>query len=238
MTTKSGLKYIIVEKGNGKKAGKGSNNAKVHYTGFFNDGRIFDSSVKRGEPFKFEIGAGQVIKGWDEGLALMQEGDKFRFIIPFELAYGEAGRPPQIPAKSELTFDIELIEVIPTKVIEPYDITGKEIITTESGLKYCYIQRGKGRSPGVGATVSVHYTGFFPDGKIFDSSVKRGEPIEFKLGQGQVIKGWDEGIQKMGLGDKVKLIIPYQLAYGEKGYPGAIPPKTDLTFDVELVGIK
>lgn len=238
LTTKSGLKYIIVEKGDGKKVKVGKDNAQVHYTGYLTNGQMFDSSVKRKQPFKFEVGAGQVIKGWDEGVALMQVGDKFRFIIPYDLAYGEAGRPPHIPEKSDLIFDVELLDVVPTKQIEPYDISGKEILTTESGLQYVFIQRGKGRSPGIGSTVRVHYTGFFPDGKIFDSSVKRGEPIEFKLGVGQVIKGWDEGIQLMGVGDKARFIIPYNLAYGEKGYPGAIPPKTDLTFDVELVGIK
>ncbi|MCL4816831.1 MAG: FKBP-type peptidyl-prolyl cis-trans isomerase [Flavobacteriales bacterium] len=88
-----------------------------------------------------------------------------------------------------------------------------------------------------GKTVSVHYTGYFEDGKIFDSSVERGEPIAFSLGVGRVIPGWDEGISLLKVGEKARLIIPYQLAYGEQGYPGAIPPKATLIFDVELVKV-
>lgn len=236
VTTATGLKYIIVEKGKGKKSETGSN-VVVHYSGYFRDGKMFDSSVKRGEPFKFELGAGQVIKGWDEGLYLMQEGDKFRFIIPYTLAYGEAGRPPQIPEKSDLIFDVELIQVLPPIVVEKFDIKGKKEYTTASGLKYYIVKEGTGDMVKSGEKVSVHYTGYFVDGKIFDSSVKRGQPIELNVGVGQVIKGWDEGLQLMKKGDQVRFFIPYSLAYGEKGYPGAIPPKSDLIFDVELVDI-
>lgn len=237
LKTSSGLKYIVVDKGKGAKAGVNTN-ATVHYSGYFLDGRMFDSSVKRNQPFKFEVGAGRVIKGWDEGVALMKEGDKIRFIIPYQIAYGEAGRPPQIPAKSDLIFDVELIKVEAIKQILPYDAKGKDTLKTSSGLKYIIIEKGKGTKATAGAKIKVHYTGFFDDGKIFDSSVKRGEPIELVLGKGQVIKGWDEGLQLMNVGDKFKLLIPYQLAYGDAGRPGAIPPKTNLTFDVELVEVK
>jgi peptidylprolyl isomerase len=199
---------------------------------------MFDSSVKRNQAFSFEVGANQVIKGWDEGVALMKEGDKFRFIIPYTLAYGENGRPPQIPAKSDLIFDVELISVTSIKQIEPYNATGKDTIKTASGLKYIVIEKGTGTKATSGAKIKVHYTGFFDNGKIFDSSVKRGEPIEFVVGKGQVIKGWDEGLQLMQVGDKFKFFIPYQLGYGEEGYLGAIPPKSNLTFDVELVEVK
>lgn len=236
VTTSTGLKYIIIEKGKGKKTETGSN-VVVHYSGYFKDGKMFDSSVKRGEPFKFELGAGQVIKGWDEGLYLMKEGDKFRFIIPYVLAYGEAGRPPQIPEKSDLIFDVELIQVLPPIIIEKFDIKGKKEYTTPSGLKYYIVQEGSGDLVKSGDKVKVHYTGYFLDGKVFDSSVKRGQPIDLSVGVGQVIKGWDEGLQLMKKGDKVRFFIPYKLAYGEQGYPGAIPPKSDLIFDVELVNI-
>ena len=236
ITTVTGLKYIIVEKGKGKKSETGSN-VVVHYSGYLKDGKMFDSSVKRGETFKFELGAGQVIRGWDEGLYLMQEGDKFRLIIPYTLAYGEAGRPPQIPEKADLIFDVELIQVLPPIVVEKFDITGKKEYTTASGIKYYIVKEGTGDLVKSGEKVQVHYTGYFLDGKVFDSSVKRGQPIELSVGVGQVIKGWDEGLQLMKKGDKIRFLIPYSLAYGEKGYPGAIPPKADLIFDVELVNI-
>ncbi|OOG72839.1 peptidylprolyl isomerase [Flavobacterium sp. A45] len=107
--------------------------------------------------------------------------------------------------------------------------------TTASGLKYIVLKEGTGATPTLTSNVKVHYTGTFNDGKIFDSSVERGEPIDFNLNQ--VIKGWTEGLQLMKEGAKYKFYIPYTLAYGERGYPGAIPPKSDLIFEVELIKI-
>ena len=107
--------------------------------------------------------------------------------------------------------------------------------TTPSGLMYVVTQEGNGPLPEVGKEVTVHYTGTLLDGKKFDSSLDRNEPFKFPLGQGRVIKGWDEGIALLKEGSKAKLFIPYQLAYGERGYPGAIPPSANLIFDVELL---
>ncbi len=107
--------------------------------------------------------------------------------------------------------------------------------TTASGLKYIVLQEGTGAMPVLTSNVKVHYTGTLLDGKVFDSSVQRGQPIDFGLNQ--VIKGWGEGVQLMKEGAKYKFYIPYYLAYGEQGYPGAIPPKSDLIFEVELIKI-
>ena len=241
LTTPSGLKYVVVSEGK-KGSGKPEKGAtvKVHYTGYFEDGKIFDSSVKRGEPISFQLGKGMVIPGWDEGIALLNIGEKARLMIPYNLAYGENGRPPVIPAKSNLIFDVELISFTPEVKPVPYNTKGKDTLSTSSGLKYIIVSEGKKGSvkAEAGKTVSVHYTGYFEDGNIFDSSVQRGEPISFQLGQGMVIKGWDEGIGLLKVGDKVRLLIPYDLAYGENGRPPVIPAKSNLVFDVELMNVQ
>ena len=109
---------------------------------------------------------------------------------------------------------------------------------TESGLRYQLIQEGNGVKPNAGQTVAVHYKGMFPDGTEFDNSFKRGNPIEFPVGTGQVIPGWDEGIQLLKVGDKARFVIPSHLAYGSRGAGGVIPPNATLVFDVELMDVK
>ena len=109
---------------------------------------------------------------------------------------------------------------------------------TESGLRYQFIQKGEGKQAETGKTVSVHYEGSLENGKVFDSSYPRKKPIEFRLGQGQVIEGWDEGIALLRVGDKARFVIPSDLGYGPAGAGGVIPPNATLIFDVELMDVK
>lgn len=236
ITTDSGLKYKITEKGDGEKAKVGQR-VQVHYTGKLEDGTKFDSSYDRNEPLTFPLGEGRVIKGWDEGIALLQVGDKATLIIPPELGYGSRNIG-NIPANSTLIFDLELIAILPEIKIEKFDVSGKTEIETDSGLKFILVKEGAGKKAAAGNTVTVHYTGYLKDGSSFDSSLKRDQPFSFVLGMGKVIKGWDEGVAMMKEGDRARLIIPYDLAYGEKGFPGTIPPKAELTFDIELLKVE
>lgn len=114
---------------------------------------------------------------------------------------------------------------------------GNNIVTTDSGLKYEVIAAGDGAEPKPGDRVFVHYVGTLEDGTKFDSSRDRGRPFDFTIGQGQVIKGWDEGVGIMKVGDRRKLIIPPELGYGARGAGGVIPPNATLIFDVELLRI-
>lgn len=109
---------------------------------------------------------------------------------------------------------------------------------TESGLRYQYIQKGSGKQAMKGSKVAVHYKGQLTDGQVFDDSYKRKQPLEFTVGVGQVIEGWDEGIMLLNVGDKARFVIPSHLGYGSRGAGGAIPPNATLIFDVELVDVK
>jgi peptidylprolyl isomerase len=228
--TASGLAYKVLTAGKGTKSPKAEDTVKVHYTGWTTDGQMFDSSVTRGQPLEFPLN--RVIAGWTEGVGLMKEGDKFRLWIPQELAYqGRPGAPAGM-----LVFDVELLSFkeAPKPIAAPADVKAppKDAKKTASGLAYKVLKAAKGDKPKADSLVEVHYTGWTTDGKMFDSSVMRGQPASFMLNQ--VIAGWTEGVQLMGVGEKYRLWIPQDLAY--KGAPGA--PAGMLVFDVELLSIK
>ncbi|MEA3443431.1 MAG: FKBP-type peptidyl-prolyl cis-trans isomerase [Bacteroidota bacterium] len=235
ISTPSGLKYIIIEKGSGEKVTK-DRNIKINYSGYLSDGKMFDSTFKREKPHKLVAGNGKVIKGLDEGVMLMQVGDKFQFIIPPQLAFGKK-ESKLIPANSTLIFDVELLEIEAIIEIKPFDIEGKKMYTTESGLQYYIVKEGNGERAKAGENVAMHYTGYLQDGTIFDSSVKRNQEFVFPLGRGKVIKGWEEAVAMMNVGDKLRLILPPELAYGNREM-GPIPANSTLIFDVELLSIK
>ena len=232
VTTSSGLRYIDEVIGTGPKP-KAGDKITVHYTGKLIDGTKFDSSRDRDKPFEFTIGAGQVIKGWDEGLSTMNKGGKRKLIIPPELGYGQRGAGKIIPPGATLHFDVELIDIQEAFIDTDFSLPGKEEIT-DSGLRMIIHKEGNGDKPTTGQTLTVHYTGFLENGSKFDSSHDRNQPFKFPLGQGRVIRGWDEALSIMSKGEKRTVIIPPELGYGDKA-KRKIPANSILIFEIELI---
>jgi peptidylprolyl isomerase len=226
--TASGLSYVLLNKGEGTEHPTIDSKVKVHYTGWTTDGKMFDSSEMRGRAAEF--GLGDVISGWTEGVQLMKKGDKMRFWIPQDLAYqGKQGAP-----EGMLVFDIELLD-FQNPIPAPSDVSAapSSAKVTETGLAYTVLTKGTGSEhPTAESKVTVHYTGWTTDGKMFDSSIMRNKPASFPLNK--VIAGWTEGVQLMVVGEKTRFWIPENIAY--KGRPGA--PAGLLVFDVELLEIQ
>jgi peptidylprolyl isomerase len=222
--TSSGLATKVIARGTGKDHPSKDDVVVVHYTGWKTDGTMFDSSVGKAKPAIF--GVSRVIAGFGEGLQLMVAGEKRRLWIPESLAYKGQREP-----KGTLVFDVELID-IPSH--PPADVKAPpgDAKKTASGLAYKVQREGTGgRHPRSNSQVTVHYTGWTTDGKMFDSSVVRGEPATFALDG--VIAGWTEGLQLMYEGEKTRFWIPEKLAYQGKSAPYGL-----LVFDVELVKIQ
>ncbi|MEN9891563.1 MAG: hypothetical protein RLY78_1858 [Pseudomonadota bacterium] len=232
-TLPSGLQVDDIIAGTGAQAQVGQA-VLVHYTGWLHDpaapqgrGAKFDSSKDRGEPFEFQLGAGMVIRGWDEGVAGMLEGGTRILTIPPELGYGARGAGGVIPPNATLVFEVELLQQ-PER--QPLQMTDTVV--------------GEGEEARAGQRVTVHYTGWLYDdaaadhrGRKFDSSKDRNDPFRFQLGAGMVIRGWDEGVQGMKVGGTRVLVIPPELGYGRRGAGGVIPPNATLVFEVELLGV-
>jgi len=225
----SGLISKTIKPGTGAEKPIATDVVTVNYTGWRGDGMMFDSSVARGRPSMFPLD--KVMTGWRECVMLMTIGETRRCWIPQSLAYnGRAGRPT-----GTVVFDIELLDFRPSPLIAPPDVKAPpaDAKRTASGLAYKVLRPGKGtRSPSPFSQVLVHYTGWTTDGRMFDSSIPRGEPTQMRLDE--VIKGWSEGVPLMKEGERTRFWIPENLAYGGKGDG----PRGMLVFDIELVEIQ
>lgn len=200
-----------------------------------------------------------------EGFSMMHKGDSASFIVDIDSSFvnlfGYNTLPPQFSSTDIMRFEVRLDDFYPEsefrfRMIENIkknypaetekaaselnaylEKNGVVAQPTSTGLYYVKTQEGTGEKPSKGSTVKAHYTGYLLDGTVFDTSIERGEPIEFVLGVGQVIPGWDEGIAMMSKGEKAVLYIPYYLAYGDRDL-GVIPPFSNLVFEVELIDFK
>ncbi len=208
----------------------------VHYSGWTLDGKMFDSSVERGSPATFPLNG--VIKGWTEGLQLMVEGEKRRFWIPADLAYGEnpgGGRPGGM-----LCFDVELLKIKkapePPKTPEDVSKAPADAETTASGLVSKVIQKGTGdKNPAGNDLVTMHFSVWSADGNLLESSKLQGDPITAAPEKLQ-IPGWKEGVMLMVEGESRRLWIPEKLAFGENPPQGA--PKGIICMELEVTAIK
>jgi peptidylprolyl isomerase len=231
-----GLAWKVLSKGHGTERPGPHDKVRIAFTAWTPEGEVIDSSIPDGEPRSYPLD--DVLKGLSEGLRLMVKGEKRRFWIPASLA--TSGRPRRRGPAMPCVFDVELYDFakMPEPIPAPEDVAAApaDAKRTPSGLAYKFLKRGKGKEhPKSDSTVEVHYSGWTPDGRLFDSSVRRGQSISFPLTG--VIKGWTEGVQFMVVGDKARFWIPSALAYGDApSRSGA--PAGPLVFDIELLAIR
>jgi len=233
-TMANGLHLTDIELGQGPPIRPGDY-FTAHYTGYLSDGSIFDSSLERGMPITFQLGAGQVLQAWEEGINGMRTGGKRIIIAPPALAYGENGIPDIIPPDDTLRFEVELVAI--HTLPEKWTIDEQSMEVTPDDIRFQVHKSGAGPTVTTGQTVRVHYTGYLPDGTVFDSSFLRDTLFQFQVGVGQVIPGWDLTLLNMQQGEQRTVILPPDLAYGKEGVAGIVPPDSPLRFDIELVEI-
>jgi FKBP-type peptidyl-prolyl cis-trans isomerase len=244
----SGLYYVpLVTNASATKPVAG-NTVSLLYTGKLLDGTTFDASSQHNNmPVSFQLGGGQVIPGFDEGVSLMHLADSAIFIIPSGLAYGPSGSGSVIPANSVVRFNVKLADInfvlTDDKLITKY-LSVNSIINAQKQASGLYFVPGITNATAAttpGKTVSVLYTGKLLDGTVFDASSQHNNtPLQFVVGATpkQVIPGFDEGISLMHKGDKATLLIPSNLAYGFVGAGTSVPANSVLRFDVEVTNVQ
>lgn len=220
-TTTSGLKYVDVVVGTGATPATGDW-VTVEFTATLQDGQVIGATRGRGATAKMPLAEiAKTLPGWAEGVSTMKVGGTRRLVIPPQLAYGSQGAGNVIPPDATLIFEVDLLDTQPAPKVDITDIVV-----------------GTGAEAVAGKSVSVNYTGTLTNGVVFDSSFQRNEPITLTLGAGQVIPGWEQGLQGMKVGGTRVLTIPSELAYGPQGAGNVIPPDATLIFQIELVDVK
>jgi peptidylprolyl isomerase len=204
--------------GTGAAAATGMN-LKLNYTGTLTNGTVIDASATV-TPAEFILSNGAVMPGWVQGLPGMKVGGTRVVTIPAELAFGPQGYN-QVPPNATLIYQFELLDVQPPPQVKIEDL-----------------EVGTGAAAVPGMSLTVNYTGTLEDGTVFDSSYQRNQPFTLQLGAGEVIPGWEQGLEGMKVGGKRRLTIPPSLGYGAQGAGSTIPPNATLIFDIELVDAK
>ena len=248
---KSGIEYMDDSLGTGKEAKK-DELVQMHFsawivkdsTNLFEDwtkdstkaASSIGSTRRTGGPVKFVLGNNSFVNGMDEGIEGMKEGGYRTIIIPAKLAYAGRRMPPGISPDGRLKFQVELITAKEMTAVKRWDVDKTKFRTLKDGLKYVVVKPGDGPAIDSGDVVTLHYSGYFENGKKFDSSVERGEPLVFPYKVQRLIKGFNEGIGMMKQGEKAEFIIPPDLAYGSQAN-SAIPANSTLIFDIEILNV-
>ncbi len=239
---KEGLKILPVETKKGSLITT-EDIVTFDYTGYFYDSLkhpiIFDNTIERKDPVSMRPGAKSNLPFFKESLTHLKTGEKAILFVPPSMAFGNR-KNGMIPSNTPLVLQVNILE---TKHYPFFSVTGLDTVSFSSGLKIIFVRQGAGDSAVTGNVVSIAYTGFIIDSlgkyRIFDASRENGKYLDFAVGKEKVIKGLDEAVKGMRVGESRRLIIPFNLGYGEKGVPDAgIPAKSSLYFDVELVEIK
>ncbi|MHC4971881.1 MAG: FKBP-type peptidyl-prolyl cis-trans isomerase [Planctomycetota bacterium] len=237
-TTKSGLKYEILRPGRERTNPGPGEKVEVHYTGWLEDGTKFDSSHDRNEPFSFTIGQG-VIEGWSEGVALMTVGSKYRFTIPWKLAYGARGRPPTIPPEANLIFEIELRKIFRKPKFTAPDPAKQQ--ATKSGLKYEVLVAGEGDAPQSAQGVKIGFAVWSDKGTHILSTAADGHVLTGMCGSLRLTRVGEkfltEAVQLMKPGAKYRFEVPAELCWGERGIAPHVQPNAVTIWELELMQI-
>lgn len=249
--TQQGIKIFFKEHGTGISV-KGRKFLTAHYIVKSSEGRELRNSYKQGNSVIVSMVDNERKQAWIDALRNLSVGDDVRITIPDSIVerYWRAFLPTKpfkpfglyirllvLAAEDELPPNAVVLDETDTKIPEPFDVGGKDTVTTRSGLQYIVIKDNlDGDQAYNGRKVEIHYTGYFEDGTIFDASYLQGHPYAFTLTRNEVIDGLDEGVRMMKTGDQYRLLVPPQLGYGDKAN-GSIPPNTNLIFDVELIAV-
>ncbi|KAL3329394.1 hypothetical protein AABB24_036472 [Solanum stoloniferum] len=226
---KTGIKKKLLKEGEGWEHPSKGDEVEVHYVGTLLDGTQFDSSCDRGTPFKFKLGEGQVIKGWDEGIKTMKKGEKALFTIPPDMAYGESGSPPTIPPNATLQFEVELLSWISVKDI-----------CKDGGIFKKILVEGEGwQNPKDLDEVFVKYEARLEDGTVLSKS----DGVEFTVQDGYFCSALSKAVKTMKKGERVLLTVKPQYAFGETGKvasgdEGSVPPNATLQINLEVISWK
>ena len=231
-TTESGLKYSVLKKGDGNTKPADDDVVVVHFTGWLEDGRVFQTTRQTGKPARVRIGGRGVLKGWNEALLLMTKGERLKITMPPKLAYGDAGRPPRIGPNATLIYEVELLDILPSLKFREGNPEKQK--TTKSGIKVEVLEPGEGEPPAGKTVYDIKYALWTPQGELLDCTEHTGSMITGRL-EDMRLEFLKEMVPTLANGARVRLEVPPALCFGEQAQ-GVLPPESVTIWEIELAG--